>query len=520
MENQDYPSKNAFLAYVRHELRTPLNVIIGYSEMLLEDATEPCPEHFISDLRKIHTSGKQLLAVLNDLIEPSKNESDIETLERQVRHALRTPLNSIIGYSEMLLEEVEDIGKGNLVPELQKIRTAGKRLLAFIDDIDNLSETRAGTMGRTPKGYSTVREVVTALRPQVEDKARASKVECGFILVVDDDEMSRDMLCRRLERQGHTVAVAENGRRALEILKTQKFDLVLLDMMMPEMNGDEALERLKTDHALRHIPVIMLSALDEIGSVVRCIEIGAEDYIPKPFNPVLLRARISACLEKKRLSDREVAYLQQIEEEKKRSDELLHVILPHEIVEELKATNEVKPRRYENVAVLFCDIVGFTSYCDTRQPEEVISHLQELTESFEGIALHHDLEKIKTIGDAFMATAGLLKPVENPVLNCVRCGLEMVSIALRLSGRWQVRVGIHVGPVIAGVMGRSTYLFDVWGDTVNTAARLESNGVVGAVNVSGAAWQQIAGLCRGESLGLVKIKGKGSLEMFRVDRET
>jgi class 3 adenylate cyclase len=243
---------------------------------------------------------------------------------------------------------------------------------------------------------------------------------------------------------------------------------------------------------------------------------GAEDYLHKPFNSVLLKARIGACMEKKRLRDREVAYLQQIEEEKKRSDELLHVILPHEIVEELKTTKQVKPRRYENVAVLFCDVVGFTTYCESRQPEEVISHLQEQTEAYENLALRHDLEKIKTIGDAFMATAGLLKPVENPVLNCVKCGLEMVSVTPCLSGGWQVRVGIHVGPVIAGLVGHRKYLFDVWGDIVNTAARVESHGVIDAVNVSRDAWQQIAGLCRGESLGLVEVKGKGAMEMFRV----
>ena len=116
------------------------------------------------------------------------------------------------------------------------------------------------------------------------------------------------------------VALAENGRKALEMVKNNNYELVLLDVMMPEMNGYQVLERLKADDASRHIPVIMLSALDEIESVVRCIEMGAEDYLPKPFNPVLLKARTGACLEKKRLHDQEVFYLQQIEMEKKRAD--------------------------------------------------------------------------------------------------------------------------------------------------------------------------------------------------------
>jgi class 3 adenylate cyclase len=232
---------------------------------------------------------------------------------------------------------------------------------------------------------------------------------------------------------------------------------------------------------------------------------------------VLLKARINAGLEKKRFHDREVMYLHRIEAEKKRADELLHVILPDEVVEELKATNAVKPRRYTNVAVLFCDIVGFTPYCEKRSPEEVVTYLQELVSAYETLALRYDLQKIKTIGDAFMATAGLLKPVPNPTLSAVQCGLEMITTVRRMPAEWNVRVGIHVGPIMAGVVGHRQYLYDVFGDTVNTAARCESHGVPGAVAVSAAAWREIADRCRGESLGMVHVKGKGDMEIFRVD---
>jgi CheY-like chemotaxis protein len=339
------------------------------------------------------------------------------------------------------------------------------------------------------------------------------------LLVVDDNEMNRDMLSRRLLRQGYVVVTAENGRQAIDLIEAdvKRFDLVLLDIMMPEMDGYQVLERLKADARLRHIPVIVISSLDEMKSVVQCIELGAEDYLPKPFDPVLLKARIGASLEKKRLRDLEEAHMQQIREEKQRADDLLHVILPHDVVEELKATNAVKPRLYENVGVLFCDIVGFTAYCDRRQPDEVIAHLQELVEVYEELALRYDMEKIKTVGDAFMAAAGLLKPVENPVLNCVQCGLEMIAAAQRTPAKWWVRVGVHIGPVIAGIVGHKKYAFDIWGDAVNTAARIESHGVANSVTVSGEAWQKVAGVCRGQSLGLVQVRGKGAMEMFRVD---
>jgi len=148
-------------------------------------------------------------------------------------------------------------------------------------------------------------------------------VPVGHLLVVDDNEMNRDMLSRRLIRQGHTVEMAVDGRQALEMIKTQKFDLVLLDIMMPEMNGYQVLEHMKADNTLPYIPVIMISAVDEIDSIVRCIELGAEDYLPKPFNRVLLKARIGASLEKKRLRDHQEAYTRQLDiENQRKSDEL------------------------------------------------------------------------------------------------------------------------------------------------------------------------------------------------------
>jgi adenylate cyclase len=341
----------------------------------------------------------------------------------------------------------------------------------------------------------------------------------GHVLVVDDNDGNRDLLMRWLSRDGYTVTPAEDGIRALALLKEQPFDLVLLDVMMPELNGFEVLQRIKADELLRHLPVVMVSALAEIDSVVRCIALGAEDYLTKPFNPILMRARVGACLEKKRLRDREVHHLQQIERERQRADELLHVIFPTQIVEELKTTDTVKPQLHEDVAVLFCDVVGFTPFCERSDPEEVIAGLQELIVAYEELVHGHDMHKIKTVGDSFMATAGLLKPVKTPALNCVRCGLEMVQIARRLPTQWNVRVGIHQGPVVAGVVGHRQYLFDLWGDTVNTASRMESHGAEGFVNVSATVWDLISHRYEGESRGQVLVKGKGAMELFQVLRE-
>ena len=335
------------------------------------------------------------------------------------------------------------------------------------------------------------------------------------ILVVDDNRDNRYALTRRLQRQGYDrVATAENGRQALELMEARRFDLVLLDIMMPEMNGYEVLERIKASPELRDIPVVMISAIDEVDSVVRCIELGAEDYLSKPFNPILLQARIGACLERKRLRDQEITHFEQLELERRRSDDLLHAILPHGVVPELKATGTVRPRRFEEVVVLFCDVVGFTEYCNRHSPEQVVSGLQSLFKRFEESTLEHELEQIKTIGDAFLATSGLLHQVAEPVLQAARCGLEMAAVAAETAPHWRVRVGIHVGPVVAGVVGRRRFLYDLWGDTVNTAARLTESANVGHVLMTAATWKQIEHRCRGRARGSVQVKGKGDVELF------
>ena len=302
----------AFLVHMRHELRTPISAIIGYSEMLLEDATGEGGEAFVADLQKIHMAGNRLLAHVNEIMDaPAKLEAgqldiSLDPVSAHLHHEMRTLISAIIGYSEMLLEDAADGGGEAFVADLQKIRAAAIRFLALIDNLIIFPTSKTGEQCLAPLTANTsamIQEVVATIRPLEESAANKVSAELSAVLVVDDNEINRDVLSRRLERQGYAVTVAEDGRRALEMLATQRFELVLLDILMPEMNGYQVLQRMNTDPALRDIPVIMISELDEPDSVVRCIEMGAEDYLPMPFNPVLLRARINASLEKKRLRD-------------------------------------------------------------------------------------------------------------------------------------------------------------------------------------------------------------------------
>jgi adenylate cyclase len=336
------------------------------------------------------------------------------------------------------------------------------------------------------------------------------------ILIVDDVDDNVFTLERRLRQfLDPEITTAENGRVALQHLCAQPVDLVLLDVQMPEMDGLAVLDRMKSDMSLRDVPVIMVSAVDDLDTVLRCIKLGADDYVQKPFNADLLRARVEAALERKRLRDQERHVLEQLQQEKARVNELLHSILPKAIVTELKTDGRPQARRHDSVAVLFCDLVGFTEYCDRNAPERVVHELETLVADFESVVEAHGLEKIKTVGDAFMATAGLLHYIENPALNAAECGLAMVNAAINHSVGWHVRVGVHLGPVVAGVMGKRNFVFDVWGDTVNVAARVAAEAEPDAVIVTGATWPVLSRTCQGRALGLFDLKGKGKTELVR-----
>ncbi len=336
------------------------------------------------------------------------------------------------------------------------------------------------------------------------------------ILIVDDADDNVFTLQRRLRQfVDGEIGVAGNGREALALLEAQPFDLVLLDVQMPEMGGVELLGIVKADMSLRDIPVIMVSAVDDFETVLHCIRLGADDYVQKPFNAELLRARVEAALDRKRLRDQEGHFIRQLQVEKAFVDQLLHSILPRSVVSEFRSSDRPQPKRHDNVAVLFCDIVGFTEYCDRNPPEQVVKELESLVTSFEAVVEEHGLEKIKTIGDAFMATAGLLGHVENPSLNAVRCGLAMIDAAMQGPSGWKVRVGVHLGPVVAGVMGRKSFVYDLWGDTVNIAARVAAEAGPGELLVTGATWPFLGGVSQGRARGLVELKGKGKLELVR-----
>ncbi len=334
--------------------------------------------------------------------------------------------------------------------------------------------------------------------------------EKKLILLVDDAPANIQVAHAILKDQYRT-RIATSGAKALELVKVQPApDLILLDVMMPEMDGYEVCRRLKEDPATHDIPVIFLTARTEAEDETMGFEVGAVDYIHKPFSPPVVLARVNT-----HLSLREAQ--RQLEGEKRKVDALLDNILPAAAVSEIKATGHVAPQRFENVAVLFVDLVGFTKYCDQHSPEEVVGSLSDLFILFEETAARHGLEKIKTIGDAFLATAGLLTPNADPLRAAVLCALE-ISAAVPLVGPgWVVRAGAHRGAVMAGIVGRERYQFDIWGDIVNVASRLTAASTPGAVAVTEAEGAALSGLTI-TPRGMVELKGKGPVPVVEVSR--
>ena len=322
------------VGHIKHQLRTPINHIIGFSELLFEEAVDRSQDYFIPDLEKIRAAGARLLKLVDEELELAQLAAGMLDLN-QVGHELRTALNAIIGYSELLHEEAVDQGQHHFVPDLLKIRGAGACLLEMVNALLGLSKTDAWALEMAALPHAAAAPGLAPSSPRRPQPA-GPPPEHGSLLVVDDNEMNREVLARRLERLGYMVAGASSGKAALELLETSLPELILLDVMMPEMNGQTVLARLKADPRLWDIPVIVLSAFEELESVVTCIELGAEDYLPTPFNPVLLEARISASLEKKRLREQEQLYLKQIADERERSEERLRVQL-RQTVQELQA---------------------------------------------------------------------------------------------------------------------------------------------------------------------------------------
>jgi class 3 adenylate cyclase len=327
------------------------------------------------------------------------------------------------------------------------------------------------------------------------------------LLVADDNKVNRLLLGRSLEVLGHRVAMAENGRVALDMLRRERFDLLLLDMEMPEMDGFQVLEQMVADAQLRDLPVIVTSSLEGVAHVARCIELGADDYLSKPVNAVLLKARINSSLEKKRLRDQQ--------------KDLVRRFATSEVAEDMQRSGFALGGKRIAGTVMFCDIRGFTSITEAQAPEETIELLNTFyTLMFDAITGAGGVVN-QMVGDGLMSIFGAPLPLADPCGSAVRAAremielIEMLNVERQAGGRMPLKIGVGIatGDMIAGYTGthaRATYT--CIGDAVNLAARLEAHTKVAGrpILVDGPTAEAVSGQLALEPLGQVALKGKAA----------
>ncbi len=489
-------TKSAYLAKARHNLKNPINAILGYSEMLIEDCEDEDFTGLITDLRKLRNAGKEILKAIDDnfaetnLAVVGKSITDIA---RDTEIAIRTPLNTIIGYSELIIEDNYNIELENFNSDIEKIIESGKRIeeelkliIQFKDHLEKGIKLKSFNDG---EDFSMVEDVIDSIKPL--ESGDKELIKTGVILAVDDNVNNTDILKKRLERLGNMVLTANNGKEGIDILSSnwQEIDLILLDIVMPEMNGFEVLRHVKGSKIFQSIPVIMISSMDDKDSIYRCIEMGANDYVTKPFDKEILNARISSSIERKQLRDKEKELIDEIKFERDKSEKLLLNILPKEIAKKLKNKEKNISKRHENITIIFTDLVNFTPQAKNLNADKVVKILNKLFKKFDDLTKRHGLEKIKTIGDSYFAAGGLTGNVQIAAKNTIELSKDMVKATRSLNDETdhmdlQIRIGIHTGNVIAGIIGKNKFAYDLWGATVNFASRLESTCEPGKIQIS------------------------------------
>jgi adenylate cyclase len=494
-------------AQLRHELRTPLNHIIGYTELLLEELAAGGKPELTAGLTALRIDARQLLTLLNEVLARGQ-APDLAA----ARGTLSAPLERIRSAGEVLHRQASQTSAVSVLPDLERIRTATDRLAELLRH-DGVAPDRAARE-TTAAGPGAVQPLPS--RP--------------VILVVDDNQDNRDMLARRLMRQSYEVLSAAGGLAALEMLAARPVDLVLLDVMMPDLDGYAVLQRMKGDPARRDIPVLMISALDEMESVVRCIQLGAEDYLPKPFDPVLLQARIGACLEKKRLHDQEARYRRELAEwnqtlerrvteqvaQLERLGRLKRFFSPQlaELIVAGGADDPLRTHRRE-VSVVFVDLRGFTAFAETAEPEEVMGVLREYHVEMGRLILAHEGTLERFTGDGMMIFFNDPVEVPNPAERAIRMAVAMRDGVSGLAARWRKRgwdlalgVGIAQGYATIGAIGFEGRMdYGAIGTVTNLAARLCGEAAGGQILVSARVAGAVEDIVEADDVGPVTLKG-------------
>jgi adenylate cyclase len=505
----------------RQKIRNPLHMLISYAELISEQNSEKTDSQLSRQISQLLSLCEKALydthlALDTTAFDPT--QTPVEIFET-TRKSFLDSSAEIVLISKELADLVEGGSSESLKRDVGKLLHAATNFAASTGSLEMLPN--ADLLHTAPPAVS-----IPVQNVQSTEEPLIAKIEYrGLLLVVDDDEGNRDVLSRRLLRDRYEVMLAESGKQALRMLRRYDFDLVLLDIMMPEMDGIAVLAELKRDQRLNELPVVMITAVDDVETIAGCIEAGADDYLLKPFNPVLLRARINALLERKRLQDEQKRQRMNLEtvlnesrRQKEQAEQLLLNILPISVAEELKEFGSVQPMYFEDVTIVFADLVGFTASTEQLPADELVQALNEHFTACDRIVSRYGLAKLKTIGDCYMFAGGI--PIRNPShpVDSVLAAMEMID-SIRVLNQthqvdWQLRIGMHTGSVIAGVVGIHKFAFDIWGDAVNFSSRVEACGESNRINLSSYTFVRVKDFFAGERREKVKIKEGKEVEMY------
>ncbi len=510
--------KRAAIGHVRHELKTPINGILGYSEMLLEDLEDEDREELAPDLENIRKGGRELLRLIDTTLDPDRIEQavdiDLDEYGRQIRADLRNPINAVIGYAELLIETVEESDRPQYVSDLQRIRTAAMRLLELSTDLVEVATSHDPSLadrGRLGEASSLAHTVLS----KAGRAAGPAEDGTGSLLVVDDNGSNRELLSRQLARAGFMVEVASDGPSALDRLAERSFDLVLLDVIMPEMDGLEVLRRIKSDPHLARTPVIMLSSLDDVESALRCIDLGAEDFLHKPFHPTLLRARIGASLELRRVRNESDEHRNGLVGGLTRT--MIRGAFPDAIAERVGAGEETILETFGEATVLWCDVEA-AARNRTRDVGLIATRTQMLVSTLEAVAERHDIETVSARGEGVSLVGGVPTPSPDHVLAAAEAALELGAILAQAPEfDAPVRLGLDSGEVTGGVFGHERKTYRLWGEPMEVARLLGAQAATGTILVSPNAHRLLSGRYRFSKGSVHDLPGRGQMKIYSLE---
>jgi CheY-like chemotaxis protein len=487
-----------------------MNAVLGYGGVLVVEAEELGITALVPDIQRLHTAGKKLLEQIDHLLPsgPEAADVDVDTIRGRLHEELLRPTTTLVEQLQQLLANAGDSERASM--DLERQLGATRKLLALVQQLALPSAPATEASERA--GFE---RVFNRLRPSPQPAIGV--LNAGTLLVVDDNAMNRDLLTRQLVREGYSVFTAASGKEALEKLRLHDFDLILLDVMMPEMDGLQVLEHIQRDPVLSGIPAVMISALDEIDGVARCIEKGAVDYFAKPFDPVLLRARVSATLQSHRLRQDLRRAEDELAQSRTSIDELVRSVVPRPLADGLERGERSMSAQYPDVTAVVARLEGLDAIAARCGPDETIARVNETLAILEQCSGEKGLEIVRATERSYIAIVGAPQWREDHAQVAADYALDLLQAIQKRSGgadHPEIRIGLNTGALMAGVAGGDRLVFGMWGDAVSTADAIACQTPADSIRVSAATCAKLTEKFDVGSPTVIEVPGHGHLRSY------